>query len=342
MAGVSRRFVERYWSGANLRSFPKLRQFRGETFLLLISLCCSLFASGCVSPMELSWIAKKEFLPLPHVSQIVTTWESQVLSAPDTVHHGKATPCLAGRMYLFGPDFGYPVKGDGQVTVQLLLPQPGEQPSVLLEQWNIDGKTLYEKLGRKDFIGWGYTLILPWGSYHPAIDDVELLISYTPKNGAPIYTRAGMHLMHKKRPFTIREELQPVLPPNQPPANAVPNRPPTAHIPLPNPASRHWQEWQQWQQQKQRQQQQKQQKGFFIPPQPRIAPNSGGVPAPQPGVVPNPAVPAPQPGVDQHQGRFTIPRVPAPANTNPMPSPQETPGTLPFPRELPAIPPVPQ
>src|SRR5208337_2466794 len=96
-------------------------------------------------------------------------------------------PGLAGRLYLFGPNIDYPLAGDGRLTVDLFNDEPeaGKEPK-LLEQWRIDKDTL-KRLLKKDTIGWGYTLFLPWGTYKPEITHVHLRLRYDPAHGTPIF-----------------------------------------------------------------------------------------------------------------------------------------------------------
>ena len=95
---------------------------------------------------------------------------------------------LAGRVYVFSSEFGVPEKGDGSVAVDLYdvsNPQPGVQPK-RLERWQLDAGNL-SKVIRKDKIGWGYTLFLPWSTIREGISSVHLAVKYTPKAGAPLF-----------------------------------------------------------------------------------------------------------------------------------------------------------
>src|SRR5207302_8783413 len=79
---------------------------------------------------------------------------------------------------------------EGTAVVDLYDDRPiaqGGQP-VLLEEWRIDEKTLH-RLKRKDKIGWGYTLFLPWSTLekHPDIDLIHLTVRYTPNTGNPLF-----------------------------------------------------------------------------------------------------------------------------------------------------------
>jgi hypothetical protein len=146
---------------------------------LLVSL-----AAGCVGMKPLLWTEDQAKVPC----QADSRWEQQVVYASDPTHGGVQTPGLAGRLYLFGPEPGKPLVGDGSLVVDLFDETPvakGGQPK-LLERWCIDKDTL-KRLARNDFVGPGYTLFLPWGTYRPDIAKVHLTMCYSPQKGTPLY-----------------------------------------------------------------------------------------------------------------------------------------------------------
>lgn len=125
------------------------------------------------------------------VSQVAVTWESRMQVTQDSVNGGRPLPGLAGRMYLFGPDLGFTQKGNGTVTVDLFdtsacVPGQAQAEPKHLERWQFDAVSL-NKLLRKDKIGWGYTLFLPWPTYKPEITRVRLNVCYLPASGTPLY-----------------------------------------------------------------------------------------------------------------------------------------------------------
>lgn len=144
-----------------------------------------LLTAGCVTTHP--WITPPE--APPPVCQVQAIWEGRVQVTQDVVNGGRPLPGLAGRLYLFGEEIKYPERGDGTVSVELFdlsnVPS-GAQPQ-RLEQWNIDAVSL-SKLLRKDKIGWGYTLFLPWATYRPDITRVQLNLCYTPAKGTPLYS----------------------------------------------------------------------------------------------------------------------------------------------------------
>jgi hypothetical protein len=158
-------------------------------------LLACLLQSGCV-PLE-HLLHKEEAPPTGKVCQIVTTWQKEVLFAPDPANNGVPRPGIAGRLYLFGPEIDFPLVGDGSLIVDLFMLDPPQSAGSetkpeyrLAEQWRLDPVTL-RKLLRRDAIGWGYTLFLPWGSYKPQISQVSLKVRYDPAHGTPLYTESG-------------------------------------------------------------------------------------------------------------------------------------------------------
>jgi hypothetical protein len=123
-------------------------------------------------------------------AQVVTTWSNQVYYVPDTQHNGVPMPGLAGRLYLFGETIGFPQVGDGGAFVALYDDSVDPPNGKLLEEWHIDKDTL-RRLLKKDAIGWGYTLFLPWGSYRPDVTRVHLTCRYDPAQGTPLYADAS-------------------------------------------------------------------------------------------------------------------------------------------------------
>ncbi len=145
----------------------------------------SFLASGCFS-FEKPWLALHE-PEGPVVNQAHTYWESRVMVIEDVANNGRPVPGVAGRLYLFGTEIGHPIKGKGAVGVDLYdatAGSPGPQSEPLIHV-DLDAKSL-DMLCRKDTIGWGYTLFLPWDTYRPEIKRIQLNLRYTPAPGPPI------------------------------------------------------------------------------------------------------------------------------------------------------------
>jgi hypothetical protein len=143
--------------------------------------------AGCV--ITEGFHRPKEEMPTGPVHQVHATWESRVMTTQDVLNQGAPLSGLAGRMYLFGQELGAPVGGDGIAIVDLhdVSPETTQGKPKLLERWEIDRETL-KRLARKDTIGWGYTLFLPWSTYRPDVTRVQLQVRYVPEKGLPLFS----------------------------------------------------------------------------------------------------------------------------------------------------------
>src|SRR5262249_45112984 len=140
-------------------------------------------------------LAAKKSQSAPHVCQMVVRWHNEVVQTPNSVKGGELTPVLVGRIYLFGDTLGVPLEGDGAVGVELFDPSqivpPGTEGTPeggprRLERWLIDPVALQQMKG-KDMIGWGYNLLLPWGTYRPDLKRLQMRVCYEPARGNPVY-----------------------------------------------------------------------------------------------------------------------------------------------------------
>jgi hypothetical protein len=130
---------------------------------------------------------------VPHgtACQVIATWSKDVLTAPDPTHNGAMIHGLAGRVYLFGPEVSTPLTAEGSLVVDLYVQTPGateEHPPV--EEWRIDKDTL-RRLLRRDVVGWGYSVFLPWGTYRPDVTQVLLKVRFEPPQGLPLYAQSA-------------------------------------------------------------------------------------------------------------------------------------------------------
>ncbi|MFO0865640.1 MAG: hypothetical protein U0744_13475 [Gemmataceae bacterium] len=126
------------------------------------------------------------------VKQVHAIWNGQLSTTRDTVNNGAELRGLIGRLYLFGEEVGFPLQAEGTVTVDLydITPANTQGKPKMLERWEIDKDTL-KRLGRKDTIGWGYTLFLPWSTYRPDIARVQLQARFVPEKGIPLFAPAA-------------------------------------------------------------------------------------------------------------------------------------------------------
>lgn len=172
------------------------RSYRSIGWCVALALIVGL-TGGCVS-FDPFAEDPKNTAPVGVPCQVVATWGSDVSFVPDPVHRGQPGPGLTGRVYLFGSKIDYPTSADGTLVVDLYndadtirangVPLP-------IEEWRLDPATL-KRLLRKDFVGWGYTVFLPWGTYRPDITRVHLRVCFQPVGRAPIYTEGS--------PMTLR------------------------------------------------------------------------------------------------------------------------------------------
>jgi hypothetical protein len=158
-------------------------------------------SAGCASLPWQTW--QMDGVPC----QIATTWQSRVMFTPDPTKNGAQTPGLAGRLYLFGPEISYPMTGDGALVIDLYDETKGQ--AVMLERWQFDAETL-KRLLKKDMIGWGYTLFLPWGQYTPDITKIRLKARYEPPKRAPLFTENVVTLDEKNGVVHVSSSATPL------------------------------------------------------------------------------------------------------------------------------------
>lgn len=115
--------------------------------------------------------------------ELAVRWNNEIATAPDPTRGGELSHGLVGRVYLFNQK-KLPVEGDGSLHVELA--DASVNPPKPLERWNLDADTMQKHL-RKDAIGPGYSLFLPWGTYREDLKNVQMKVAYQPKNGTPMY-----------------------------------------------------------------------------------------------------------------------------------------------------------
>jgi hypothetical protein len=181
-----------------------------------------LLTAGCAT---FSPSAHKDQKPEPGtVSQVMVMWQPQVQMSLDPVHGGTSVPCLAGRLYLFGPDDKVHT-AEGTVRVNLYSDDvhgPDGQP-FLASYWQLDSAKLKSAL-RKDTVGWGYTLILPLAKVEPGPSHVHLTVQYQPPKGMPAFTSSGPMVLQPPdapQPVYHQETFTPGVPQ---PASAAPQQ----------------------------------------------------------------------------------------------------------------------
>ena len=112
-------------------------------------------------------------------AQIAAMWQPNVMYTQDSLHDGKTCPVIAGRVYLFGSEPAHPLIGNGGSGRRTLRHDAATWPNRASQARGLalDPESL-NKLLRHDFIGWGYTVVLPWSSSRPDILSVQMKIRY--------------------------------------------------------------------------------------------------------------------------------------------------------------------
>ena len=178
--------------------------------------CSSLQTLNTSQWFDPGWIDGRTEQPVNH---LLTMWDNRVRITEDTVNGGAPLHGMAGRLFLFNEDTS--VEAQGRVVVQMLdltHPVPGQQPNKLGE-WSIPAENL-KQLKRKDPIGEGYTLFLPWDTYDARVRQVQLQVCYIPEKGTPRYSSP------------TKVTLQSETPPGPPPRPAVAALPQSTLVPV--------------------------------------------------------------------------------------------------------------
>jgi hypothetical protein len=163
---------------------------------LLLALC-----AGCVTtkPLPLPGLPAWEPAPVP-VTKVMALWADGVVVQPDPMRGYSPTPGFAGRIYLFGQDLHEPLVANGSLLVYLYDDlQPPANPLLPREVWQLDPASL-GKLLKKDALGCGYNLWLPWSNCHPDIRKVTLMVCYRPENGTDVWSGHHVLPLHSEGP----------------------------------------------------------------------------------------------------------------------------------------------
>jgi hypothetical protein len=124
---------------------------------------------------------------LGEAARLTAGWKPAIAFAPDPLHGGEPVPGLVARVWVFGPDEGVPLDPDGELIAGVwdMSARNAEGEPKLLELWCIDRETA-KKFVRRDSIGNGYSLFLPWGSYHVDLKQVSVILRYNSAGGRSI------------------------------------------------------------------------------------------------------------------------------------------------------------
>ena len=168
---------------------------------------------GCTSFQSMStndWLNAKwlDSSPEQPVNHMLSRWDHHVMMVEDTVNRGSVVPVLAGALYLFNDQSHSCVDARGWVAVQLhdITHVASGKPAEKMAEWRFDAERL-RLLKRKDPLGEGYTLVLPWYEYRPDIKEVRLQICYVPEKGTPRYSEPqNVTIQPADQPGPVMEE----------------------------------------------------------------------------------------------------------------------------------------
>ncbi len=182
------------------------RSYRGLGLTCLIaalmsaSLGCNAFQRvGTTEWLTSSWVDQESKRPVSHV---LSRWENNVRTTSNNQAGGAPLVGLAGRVYLMDESTGQGVSAQGDLLVQLYDMTnvgPNSPPQKILEVL-YDPASL-KQVKRKDLIGEGYTLFLPWENYNPAVKKVQVQVSYQPKNAAAHFSDPTVVSLQTEQPL---------------------------------------------------------------------------------------------------------------------------------------------
>jgi hypothetical protein len=163
---------------------PTRRQFVSAVFA-----CGVAATTGCLSFDKATVSISGAAVDENKVLQVTPIWASGVVVQPDPSRRGAPTPGFAARLYCFGRDQGYPVEADGSFTVYLYDdPEKAAANGTALEIWHLDPDTM-QTLYKKDALGAGYNLWLPWSTFRRDLRQVCFVVHYQPKIGREIWSQ---------------------------------------------------------------------------------------------------------------------------------------------------------
>jgi hypothetical protein len=151
-------------------------------------------ASGCANTGPLiPWLGEKAS---PPVTQVAVIWKNQVLTGVDPLNNGAPMAGLSCRVFLFGPDEKDYLLAQGKLVIELYatLPEQPQAPPTSMGRWEIGKEILNSACLRKDSLGLGYTLNLPWEKYRPDIRQLQMRTRYEPEKGLPTYAESMVTL----------------------------------------------------------------------------------------------------------------------------------------------------
>jgi hypothetical protein len=183
----------------------RTRALLGGLALLLIA--------GCVTPG--SWFGFLSSDPGDErPCRVMSYWDRTIRLAPDTKSHPmQEIPCLAGRVYFFGPEAGHLLTPRGTLIVDWYdMSGPPDGPHALLGECVIDPDSL-QKFKSVNLVGIGYSIPVPWQGYRPEYTHVKIQMAFLPERGGdPIYAEPSVVSLQNDQAVTISSRKEMVVP----------------------------------------------------------------------------------------------------------------------------------
>lgn len=170
--------------------------------------CALLEQCGCTKPKE---------GPEP-VERVDLFFQPYVRYVDDTQRPGVQLPGLAGRVWLYADGGKKPVAGRGTIEAEMydMTPLASDGQAVKVAEWKFDARSL-KMLKQEDKIGLGYTLFLPWETYHPEVKKVQLCLVYVDEKGAQhIASPTTLALRANEEPIQVHREERQIVPTSGP------------------------------------------------------------------------------------------------------------------------------
>jgi hypothetical protein len=179
------------------------QQVARRRFCLMLAASPLAFSVGCFGskkelvapePTKAATVAVTAKGELSSQFRLVPTFSNKITLAADPLKGGSVNPGLLGRVYLFGADPKFPLLMDGELVVDLFdhTTKPGQDEPKMLEQWRFDAATL-PKFAKKDMMGDGYSIFLPWGTYGEDLTQIMLQMRFTSTDGkVSVFNQTGL------------------------------------------------------------------------------------------------------------------------------------------------------
>lgn len=150
--------------------------------------------SGSVGCQSMNFSAPwAESAPIGCPNEVVAIWQDGVDVQLDANHGGMPIPGFAGRIVFMQSNngqSGQSVLVNGPVKILLYDDRPVQGPPEPLETWTILPEHL-SLLVKKDMMGWGYSIWLPWNTYRKDIQNVKMMVEYVDSTGNKLLSVPG-------------------------------------------------------------------------------------------------------------------------------------------------------